>query len=194
MPQTTRPSRSALLLASLWLGSGMLASPALAGGHKHVSKYDVVQGYIIQPQAQATVPVSLVNTSNQPTPAASSQIGSTLNLAPSSPQMPAPSPVTLQLAPAAPQIQTLQLAPTALQVQTLQLAPAVPVQTLQLAPAMTQVQTLQLAPAPVQQVTLQLQAPTLSIAPQQVCASQVQVATPAQLLIPHHNFCHLFGW
>ena len=115
-----------MLLASLWLGSGMLASPALAGGHKHVSKYDVVQGYIIQPQAQATVPVSLVNTSNQPTPAASSQIGSTLNLAPSSPQMPAPSPVTLQLAPAAPQVQTLQLAPTALQVQTLQLAPAVP--------------------------------------------------------------------
>jgi hypothetical protein len=36
MPQTSRQGRSALLLASLCLASGMLASPALAGGHKHV--------------------------------------------------------------------------------------------------------------------------------------------------------------
>ncbi|MGA8313160.1 MAG: hypothetical protein WB755_24255 [Terriglobales bacterium] len=50
MPQTSRQGRSALLLASLCLASGMLASPALAGGHKHVSKYDLVQGYILQPQ------------------------------------------------------------------------------------------------------------------------------------------------
>ena len=36
--------------------------------------------------------------------------------------------------------------------------------------------------------------PTLSIAPQQVCTPQAQVATSVQLLIPHQKSCHLFGW
>ena len=180
MPQTSPQGRSALLLASIYLASGMLASPALAGDHKHVSKYDLVQGYILQPQTQVTVPVSPVNPSTtQTTPMASSQSGgSTLNLAPASPQTPALSPVTLQLAPAPAQVQTLQLAPAVAQVQTLQLAPApVQVQTLQLAPAPVQVQTLQLAPAAAQVQTLQL-AP----APVQVQTLQLAPAAPVQTL------------
>jgi hypothetical protein len=151
---------------------------AFAGNHGHTKTYDVVQGYIIQPQSQ----------SQACTPAQAST--PTANLASGQSQVttlaqspPTPQTMTLQLSPAP--VQTLQLSPAP--AQTLQLA-AAPVQTLQLAAA--PVQTLQLAPAPVQ--TLQLSAPvqvqTLQLTPQS-CATQT--ATPVTLFLPRHR-CHWF--
>ena len=200
MSHHIRQARSSLTLAALCLYSGVLGSPALAGDHKHGTSYDLVQGYILQSQAVCTAPAAAVQTTAPTARLASSQSeGNILNLALPTPQV-QPSPtVTLQLSPASAQVQTLQLAPAPTQVQTLQLTPApTQVQTLQLTAAPAQVQTLQLTAAPTQVQTLQLaaaptQVQTLQLTSQQACVSQCQVATPVQLLIPQHRWCHFFG-
>jgi hypothetical protein len=152
------------VLVALAIHFGLGGRPAQADHHGHTQTYDVVQGYIIQPQAQAGVTVQ----SPAPTAAMGSgqNQGATSSLTPTAPQ-PASQTVTLQLTPAQAPVQTLQLTPAPVQVQTLQLTPApVQVQMLQLAVAPVQVQTLQLAP-------------------------QCQTATPVTILIPRHR-CHWF--
>ncbi len=169
-------ARSSLTLAALCLYSGVLGSPAIAGDHIHGTSYNLVQGYILQPQAACTAPAVAVQTTAPTANLASSQSGgNTLSVsAPTAQVQPSPT-FSLQLSPAPAQVQTLQLSAAPAQVQTLQLSAA---------PA--QVQTFHLTAAPVQVQTLQLSS-------QPACASQCQVATPVQLLIPQHRWCHLFG-
>jgi hypothetical protein len=68
----------------------------------------------------------------------------------------------------------------------------------------TQVQPVQLSVAPVQAVQLAtqvqyvqlqaIQAPAVSMSPMYAVPSQTQmVATPVQLLLPHHGLCRFFG-
>jgi hypothetical protein len=189
----------AFLLAAL----GYTASAFAGGLHDHVKKYRVVQGYILQTQAPASVAV-VAQQQNPPSsaPNPGSNVPSlklaseqnprnelSLAPAPPPPSTPQNQTVTLQLAPAQPQTMTLQLVPA--QAQTLQLAPA-PTQTLQLTAAPA-VQTLQLAPVQTQMMTLQLAAPavqTLQLA--QPATTPSVVATPVQILLPKHQ-CFLFG-
>ena len=194
--------RVAFLLATL----GYTASAFAGGLHDHVKKYRVVQGYILQTQAPASVAV-VAQQQNPPSsaPNPGSNVPSlklaseqnpknelSLAPAPSPPSTPQNQTVTLQLAPAQPQTMTLQLAPAQPQTMTLQLAPA-PAQTLQLTAAPV-VQTLQLAPVQTQTMTLQLAAPavqTFQLAQQPATTPSV-VATPVQILLPKHQ-CFLFG-
>jgi hypothetical protein len=181
------------------LGLAFAGSPVLADHHGRTQTYEVVQGYILQPQACVA---ATVQPSAPPANLASSQSGgNTMTLAP---QPTAPS-VTLQLAPTPAPTQTLQLVPAPAPTQTLQLVPApAPTQTLQLVPAPAPTQTLQLTPAPAPTQTLQLTpapAPTqtlqLTVAPApvqtlQLSAPPAQVATPVQILLPCHHKCHWF--
>ena len=174
--------RSKLVFAIiLGVVAALGASPATAGhDHKKTTKYDLVQGYILQPQA---------NSSASPTPLQATSASSQSTSLTSSPS---PEPrLQLQLTPQP------QLAPTT--AVTLQLVPA-PVQTVQLSLVPAPTQALQLAPAPMQTVQLvhyvqvqTVQIPTFSIAPQvQTAGPNSMMATPIQLLIPRKS-CHLFG-
>jgi hypothetical protein len=163
------------VLAALGVYLGLGGTPVQAQHLGHKQAYDVVQGYIVQCQAQtqACVPSQ--------TPAASAQNQTTsLAVAPQAPQAPTQT-VTLQLAQQAP-VQTLQLAAQPVLVQTMQLAAQpVQMQTLQLAAQPVQVQTVQLAAQPVQMQTLQLAAQPVA----------TQCAVPVTLLLPRHK-CHFF--
>jgi hypothetical protein len=164
---------------AIYLGLGFGGTPVQAQHLGHKQAYDVVQGYIIQCQAQtqACAPSQMAAPSaqNQSAPLAAA------------PQAPTQT-VTLQLAQQAP-VQTVQLA-APVQMQTVQLAAPVQMQTVQLA-APVQMQTVQLA-APVQMQTVQLAAPvqmqTVQLAAQPVAA---QCAVPITLLLPRHK-CHFF--
>jgi len=70
-----------------------------------------------------------------------------------------------------------------------------PVQQLQLATSPAPLQTVQLATTQVQYVQLQaVQSPIVSLTAQPAATCQTaMVATPVQLLIPQHRWCHLFG-
>jgi hypothetical protein len=166
-------SSPVLAALGIYLGFGG-GTPVQAQHLGHKQAYDVVQGYIVQCQAQTQACAP----SQTPAPSAQNQTTS-LAVAPQAPQAPTQT-VTLQLAPAQAPVQTLQLA--AAPVQTVQLAAApVQVQTVQLAAAPVQVQTVQLAAAPVQAHTLQLAAQPIA----------AQCAVPVTLLLPRHR-CHFF--
>ena len=184
--------------AALCLCSGIFMRPALAGGHgDHGTKYDLVQGFIIQPAC--TTPSAPAKTpSTQTTPSAQ-----TPGVAASVPQTTPPSPPQLSVAP--PQVQlSLTPAPAPAPTVALQMLPATPVQTVSLSYAPVQavqlaaaapVQAVQLAAPQVQYVQLQtIQTPAVSLAVQQQVSCQTPVvATPVQLLIPQHRWCHFFG-
>jgi hypothetical protein len=162
--------------------SGILARPASAGGHSdRCERYDVVQGYILQPSAT--------------TPAARSA-GLTLQL--QSPAQPATSFSSAQspAVTAAPQPQAQVSAAPAI---NLQVAAPAPTMQVSYVPATVSLQTVAVtqAPAAVQYVQVQAApAPTVALAPQVQVVAQSQVsATPVQLLLPHrcHLSCHFFG-
>src|SRR5271157_3834814 len=196
----------------LCVGTGTFARPAWAGDHfDHGTKYDLVQGYIMQPAcapsapAQAPAPQTtpsaqmpgVTPTAPQITTPATTQV----TLAPPQLQLsvtPAPAPtVAVQMVPVTPAQMTLAPAPTV----AVQMVPVTPAQ-MTLAPAptvavqmvpVTPAQMVPLLVAPVQQLqAAQLSIVSLTAQPQAICQTPV-VATPVQLLIPQHRWCHFFG-
>jgi hypothetical protein len=164
---------SSPVLAALSIYVGFGGKPVQAQHFGHKQSYDVVQGYIVQCQAQtqACVPsqTAAASAQNQTTP---------VGVAPAAPTQT----VTLQAAPAQAPVQIVQLAAQPVQMQTVQLAAQpVQMQTVQLAAQPVQMQTVQLAAQPVQMQTVQLAA-------QPVAA---QSAVPITLLLPRHK-CHFF--
>jgi hypothetical protein len=204
--------RLVIALSTALAFSGTFAGAALAGDHHdRCGKYDIVQGYILQPsgtvsmaQAQVVGQVAQAPTAPQASPAASAS-PQALGAPAAAPQFQAAPP---QL-PAAPTQPLLQAAPVNYQVvaapaQTVQVALApvsTPVQAVTLAAAPTPVQAapvaLAAAPTQVQYVAVQAApAPTVSLAPVQVVTQSALVATPVQLLLPHRKcglFCHHYG-
>jgi hypothetical protein len=169
-------SRPAFLVVCYVTAVGI---PSAIAGHDHkkTTKYELVQGYILQPQSGGSTAAATQPAMAASPRAASPQSAGQAPPPPAESQMPAASPP-----PAA--TMTLQLVQAPVQMVQLQLQPA-PTQTLQLAAA--PMQTVQL----VQQVQYQtVQMPTVSMAAQASAPSMV--ATPVQLLIPQRR-CHFFG-
>ncbi len=180
----------------LCVGTGTFATPAWAGDHHDCgTKYDLVQGYIIQPACAPSAPAQAP--APQTTPSAQ-----TPGVTATAPQITIPATTQVTLAP--PQLQ-LSLAPAPAPTVAVQMVPATPVQMVSLAVAPVQQLQLAISPAPLQTVQLSTtqvqyvylqaaQAPIVSLTaqPQATCQTAV-VATPVQLLIPQHRWCHFFG-
>ena len=186
--------RTVLVLTSAVLsfacaGGVRAGEHGLFHGGGHSEKYDVVQGYIVLPQASQPAAQHVVQQPQQGAPSAQSAPTAQLQ-APAAPQVQLQVQPQVQLQAVQAPVVQYQLAQPA-PVQMLQLA-AAPVQTLQLA-APAPVQTLQLAaaPAPMLQVSTTVHYVQLAAAPQAVSAT---VATPVTLLLPRrrclfHPFC-----
>jgi len=176
----------------LCVGTGTFARPAWAGDHfDHGTKYDLVQGYIMQPACAPSAPAQAP--APQTTPSAQMP-----GVTPTAPQITTPATTQVTLAP--PQLQ-LSVTPAPAPTVAVQMVPVTPAQ-MTLAPAptvavqmvpVTPAQMVPLLVAPVQQLqAAQLSIVSLTAQPQAICQTPV-VATPVQLLIPQHRWCHFFG-
>jgi hypothetical protein len=183
----------ALTISIATVISGSFTGVAAAGDHhRHATKYDVVQAYILQTSPTAQ-PASAICQPQSVTPASNVASASpqTLGVTASAPPTPAPATPQVAVASSPPQASPVNVQMVAAPVQTVQVSFVQAAPTVQYVPVAA-------APAQVQYVAVQMaQAPAVSAAAPVQFATQNQVAaTPVQLLIPHktcHLFSHLFG-